>query len=83
MSASEDIKKQVNSVIIENLVLSKDTELKPETRIVDDLGADELDEIELCMGLEEEFGMAIPEEDMQNFKTVQGIYDYIDKRLNS
>ena len=36
--------------------------------IVDDLGADELDQIELVMAIEEEFGAAIPEEDVEKYE---------------
>ena len=82
MAVDAELKRRVDTVIKDNLVLSRDYDLKPEHKLVEDLGADDLDEIEVLMGLEEEFGFAIPEDDMSNLKTVQGIYDYIDKRYN-
>ena len=77
---TDDIKNRVNDVLTEQLGISSDRGIKPEDNIVDDLAADELDSIEICMSLEEEFGFAIPEEDWEDIKTVQEIYDYIAKR---
>lgn len=82
MAADSELKRRIDTVIKDNLVLGRDYDLKPEHKLIEDLGADDLDEIEVLMGLEEEFGFAIPEEDMPNLKTVRGIYDYIDKRYN-
>jgi len=43
--------------------------------LTDDLGADELDVIELVMSLEEEFGRCITEDEAENIKTVQDVID--------
>lgn len=42
-----------------------------------DLGADSLDAVQLIMGLEEEFNINIPDEDMDDVDTVQKAVDYI------
>lgn len=82
MAADEKLKRRLDDLIRDQLCLGEYHELKPEDSLVDDLGADDLDEIEVVMALEEEFGITICEEDAQGLKTVQNIYDYIDKRMN-
>ena len=49
-----------------------------ETDLVEDLGADSLDEVEMLMALEEEFNMSIPDEACVNLKTVNDIVTFID-----
>ena len=46
------------------------TKVKPEASFADDLDADSLDLVELVMALEEEFGIEVPEEELENVKTV-------------
>jgi len=50
-----------------------------EANVVDDLGADSLDVVELVMALEEAFNLEIPDEDAEKILTVKDIYDYIEK----
>jgi acyl carrier protein len=49
----------------------------PEASIADDLGADSLHTVELIMALESEFGLRIPDEDVEEFATVRQAVDYI------
>lgn len=49
------------------------------SKLIEDLGADSLDMVEMLMLVEEEFGMTIPDEDAMNFKTVEDIVNYISK----
>lgn len=48
-----------------------------ETNIVDDLGADSLDIVEIITGLEEEFDLTITDESVQNLYTAGEIAEYI------
>jgi len=43
----------------------------------EDLGTDSLDEIELLMGMEDAFGIEIPDEEAEKFATVRDAVDYI------
>lgn len=52
-----------------------------DTDIVNDLGADSLDVVELVMSVEEEFNILIPEEDAAGLFTVRQIVDYIEKQI--
>lgn len=49
----------------------------PEACLIDDLGADDLDYVELIMAVEEEFGLAIPEEDAEGFEKVGDYFHYL------
>ena len=44
---------------------------------IDDLNADSLDIVELIMALEDELDMEIPDEDVENFKTVGDVVNYV------
>ena len=65
-------------------VLAQQFELDPEsitmdTNLIDDLGADSLDVVELIMSLEDEFGIAISDNDAAQLYTVGRIVDYLKK----
>ncbi len=49
------------------------------SRLVEDLGADSLDVVEMIMAFEDEFGISLPDEDVENMKTVKDVIDYISK----
>lgn len=49
-----------------------------EASITEDLGADSLDVVDLIMSLEEEFSLEIPDEEVENIKTVGDIVKYIE-----
>ena len=53
----------------------------PEASFGDDLDADSLDLVELVMALEEEFGVEVPEEDLEGIQTVGQAYDLIVSKL--
>ena len=59
-------------------VLSVDEgKVVPEAKFGDDLDADSLDLVELVMALEEEFGVEVPEEDLEGVETVGQAYDLV------
>ena len=51
----------------------------PESKIIDDLGADSLDVVELLSTLEDELGIIIPDEDVENLSTVADVVAEIEK----
>lgn len=53
--------------------------VSPNAKIVEDLGADSLDVFELLNQLEDEFGIVIPEEDMEGLVTVADVAAAIEK----
>ncbi len=70
---------RVNEIVAEQLGAEKDA-LVPEANLLDDLGADSLDVVELVMALEEEYGIEVTDEDAENIRTVQDIVSYIEGR---
>ena len=54
-------------------------EIKPESKIVDDLGADSIDVFEMVMKLEDECGIEIGEDEIAELKTVQDVVNLIEK----
>ena len=62
-----------------NVDLSK---INENSRIIEDLGADSLDIIEMLMALEEEFNITVPDEKAESLKTVGDIAKYIDSVKN-
>jgi acyl carrier protein len=73
MSSIED---RVKKIVVEQLGVSED-QVKAEASFVDDLGADSLDQVELVMALEEEFGIEIPDEDAEKITRVKEAVSYI------
>lgn len=69
---------KVVEIIVKELNVKKE-EVKPETSLTDDLGADSLDAVELIMSLEDEFGLKISDEKAQTFKTVGDIVKYLEE----
>ena len=69
---------QVKNALAKQFELDPET-ITPETNLIDDLGADSLDVVELIMSLEDEFGIAISDEDAAQLYTVGRIVDYLDK----
>jgi acyl carrier protein len=72
MSIDEKIKK----IICEQLEVNEE-DVVPEASFVDDLGADSLDQVELIMAMEEEFGISISDEEAEKIVTVKDAIAYI------
>ncbi len=81
MAQEQNVEFRVREVIRELLGLGSGEELKPESLIVGDLGADSLDQVELMYALEEEFGIEIPDDDAVKLETVGAIFAYITAHL--
>lgn len=73
---------KVRSIIAEKLNVEQD-EIKLESSIVDDLGADSIDLIELIMNLEEEYGVSISDEEAVKLKTVGDVVDFINSQVEN
>ena len=58
-------------------------DVTPEASVVDDLGADSLDVVELVMALEEEFNLEIPDEEAEKIKSVSDIFSHMENALQA
>ena len=79
---SEKNAERVKKIIISQLNVSEE-QVTPEASFIDDLGADSLDQVELVMALEEEFGTDIPEEAAEKLQSVGSVIEYVEKNLSS
>ena len=57
-------------------------EVVPEASLVDDLGADSLDTVELVIAFETSFGVEIPQADVDRIRTVQDAINYVEMRIS-
>ncbi len=76
MSTDKDIENAVIKVIANSLKINE-SEVTPESRFIEDLGADSLDTVELIMEIEAQFGCDIPDEDASKILTVADVIRYI------
>ena len=73
------VEERVKSIVVEQLGV-KPEQVVAEASLIDDLGADSLDTVELVMALEEEFETEIPDEEAEKIRTVGQIIEYIKAR---
>ncbi len=67
----------IESIIAKNLKIDE-SEVTDEKRIVEDLGGDSLNTVELVMAFESEFGIQISDDDAEELQTVGQIREYIE-----
>ena len=71
---------KIKDIIVEQLDVEEDA-LTMEASITEDLGADSLDVVDLVMSIEESFDVEIPDEEVENIKTVGDIVKYIENKV--
>jgi acyl carrier protein len=72
----DNLEARVKKIVAEQLGVAE-ADIKNESSFVEDLGADSLDNVELVMALEEEFGVQIPDEEAEKITNVQQAIDYV------
>lgn len=73
---SDEIFEQVKAIIAEVLKVDP-AEINIETRFIEDLKADSMDQFFLIDGFSEKFGLPISDEDARRIKTVKDVVDYV------
>jgi len=71
---------RVKKIVVDKLQVADD-QVKTEASFVEDLGADSIDQMELVMGLEDEFSLTIPDEDAEKIATVGQAVEYIESKV--
>ncbi len=71
---------KIKDIIVEQLDVEEDA-VTMEASITEDLGADSLDVVYLVMSIEESFDVEIPDEEVENIKTVGDIVKYIENKV--
>lgn len=72
---------KVKSIIVDQLDVEEE-KVTPDANIQEDLGADSLDIVDLVMSFEEEFDIEIPDDQVENIKTVGDIVKYIEDNVD-
>ena len=76
-----EMRERIINVLSEQLGVNK-SEISDESNLVNDLGADSLDVVEIIMALEKEFDLTIPDSEVDGIKTVGDLVKKAEK-LNS
>jgi acyl carrier protein len=71
------ISEKVKEIVVQQLGVSPD-QVTEDAKFIEDLGADSLDQVELVMALEEEFGADIPDEDAEKLTTVGDAVKFVE-----
>ena len=74
-----EVETQVKQIVVDHLGID-DSKVTPESKFIDDLGADSLDTVELVMAFEEKFGIEIPDDAAETIQTVQNAIDFIQSK---
>ena len=73
-----DISEKLKQIVAAQLKIEAES-IEDSTDIVDDLGADSLDIVEILMVIEEQFGVAIPDEDITSLRNLADMQAYIEE----
>ena len=69
---------KIRSLVAQQLGIDE-AQIKPESSFKEDLGADSLDLFELVMGLEEEYSVEIPTDELEKLTTIRSVMDYLEE----
>ena len=75
-----DTFEKIRALLAEQLDIDPE-KITPDSDIVNDFGADSLDVIDMITILSDEFGVEIPDEDIENFHTVGDVVNYLEDRM--
>jgi len=76
----QEIIEKMTEIIVNKLGIAAE-EVKPEANFKDDLGADSLDIVELIMEVEKEFSISIPDDQVEDIKTVEQAIDLVEDKV--
>ena len=68
---------KVKAILAEQFDVEED-KITADTDLQEDLGADSLDDVDLLMSIEDEFEVEVPDEEIENIKTVGSLVSYIE-----
>ena len=74
-----EVGEQVKKIVVDHLGIDE-AKITPESKFIDDLGADSLDTVELVMAFEEKFGIEIPDDAAETILTVKNAIDFIESK---
>ena len=75
-----DINARLKSIIANQLQMDVDM-IDGSCKVMEDLGADSLDVVEMLMSMEECFGISVPDEDIEDLVTVNDVVAYVESNM--
>lgn len=75
-----EIFEKLQEIIADQLELDIDN-ISLDSHILDDLGADSLDVVDLIMSIEDEFDVEVPDEALEDIRTVEDMVKYLEDRV--
>ena len=73
---------EVREILAEQLDVDKDS-IEMNSKLAEDLGADSLDAIDIVMTIEDEYAIEVPDENIENMKTVEDIVSFIESNTDA
>jgi acyl carrier protein len=80
--SEKSVEDKVREIIVEQLSVDSG-QVNPDSKFIEDLGADSLDTVELVMAFEEEFGIEVPDEEAEKLQTVGDVISYVENNGSS
>ena len=71
---------KVKAILSEQFDVEEDS-ITPDTNLSEDLEADSLDVVDLLMSIEDEFEIEVPDEEIENIKTVDQLVKYLEANM--
>lgn len=72
---------EVKEILVDQLEINAD-DIELTSSLIDDLGADSLDAIDIVMTIEDQYSIEVPDEMIKNMKTVEDIVSFIESHLD-
>ena len=72
---------KVKEILAEQLDIENEASITMDSLLVEDLGADSLDSIDIVMSIEDEFKMEVPDEIIESINTVADIVNFIENNM--
>ncbi len=77
----KEIEDKVKGILVDEFEVDEE-KVTPEARLIEDLGIDSLDFVDIVVVVEKTFGFKIKPEDMAGLETYSKFCDYVESRLN-
>ena len=72
---------KVKEILAEQLDIENEASITMDSLLIEDLGADSLDSIDIVMSIEDEFKIEVPDEVIENINSVAGIVNFIENNM--
>jgi acyl carrier protein len=77
-----EIIEKVNFFLVDEFEIDE-AAIKPDAHLIDDLGLESLDLVDIVVIIEKEFGFKVKREDMAEVRSLSSLYDYIETCIQS